>query len=123
LPEFGLDYRARRGMQLTAPIFECEYEIVPSHDINGVGLLYFAAYPIIVDICAMRHAGRTFATDFSTRHRDIFYFANSDADDILVYRIHHWCADERHIRMEASLSRKGDGVLMAYAITSKDRSR
>jgi probable biosynthetic protein (TIGR04098 family) len=110
-------------MQSPSPIFECEYEIIPPHDINGVGLLYFAAYPIIIDICATRYAGRAFATGFSTRRRDIFYFANSDADDTLIYRIHHWRADPQQIELEASLSRKSDGVLMAYAVASKDRVR
>src|SRR5262249_34983914 len=62
LPEFARDYRARRSEDLGQPIFECEYEIIPGYDINGVGLLYFAAYPMINDICAVRHAGRSFAT-------------------------------------------------------------
>jgi probable biosynthetic protein (TIGR04098 family) len=123
LPEFGREYRAKRAEALAAPTFECEYEIVPSHDINGVGLLYFAAYPIIMDICMMRYAGRAFAIDFSTRRRDIFYFANSDADETLIYRIHRWRADEQRLEMEGSLCRKSDGVLMAYAVTSKDRIR
>jgi probable biosynthetic protein (TIGR04098 family) len=123
LPEFGEAYRAKRGGQLPTPVFECEYEILPPHDINGVGLLYFAAYPVIVDICTMRHAGRAFATHFSTRRRDIFYFANSDADETLIFRIHQWRAGERAIEFEASLSRKSDGVLMAYGVTSKDRIR
>jgi probable biosynthetic protein (TIGR04098 family) len=121
LPEFGHEYRARRAQVLAAPIFECEYEIIPPHDINGVGLLYFAAYPIINDICAMRFAGRAFARDFSTQHRDVFYFANSDPDETLIYRIHRWNADDDGIEMEAALSRKSDGVPMAYMVTGKKR--
>jgi probable biosynthetic protein (TIGR04098 family) len=123
LPEFGQVYRVRRAMQLSAPIFECEYEILPPHDINGVGLLYFAAYPIIADICATRYAGRAMMTTFSTRHRDIFYFANTDPDETLIYRLHHWHADEQHIDMEASLCRKGDGAVMARVVTNKARIR
>jgi probable biosynthetic protein (TIGR04098 family) len=123
LPQFGREYRARRAEPLAAPTFECEYEIVPSHDINGVGLLYFAAYPIIMDICMMRYGGRAFATGFSTRRRDIFYFANSNADETLIYRIHRWRAGEQHLEIEGSLCRKSDGALMAYAVTSKDRIR
>ena len=110
-------------MQLSAPIFECEYEIVPPHDINGVGLLYFAAYPIIADICAARYAGCAMMTTFSTRHRDIFYFANTDADETLIYRLHHWQADAQHIEMEASLFRKRDGAVIAHVVTNKDRIR
>jgi probable biosynthetic protein (TIGR04098 family) len=123
MPAFGEEYRARRAAQLSKQIFECEYEIIPPHDINGVGLLYFAAYPIINDICAMRYAGRSFATDFSTTNRDVYYFSNSDPNETLIYRIHRWHANEGHIEMEATISRKTDGVLMAYVMTEKDRVR
>jgi probable biosynthetic protein (TIGR04098 family) len=118
LPPFGRAYRAQRAVELPEAIFECCYDIIPFHDINGVGLLYFAAYPIINDICAMRYAGAAL-TKFSTRNRDVFYFANCDAEEKLIYRLHHWRAHEDRIEMEASISRKSDGVLMAYAVTTK----
>jgi probable biosynthetic protein (TIGR04098 family) len=121
LPEFAHEYRARRAREQAPPRFECQYEIIPPHDINGVGLLYFAAYPIINDICAMRFAGSAFARDFSTQHRDVFYFANSDPDETLIYRIHDWHADDAVVEMEASLSRKSDGALMACIVTAKRR--
>jgi probable biosynthetic protein (TIGR04098 family) len=120
LPVFGRDYRVRRSEKLAPPIFECEYEIIPSHDINGVGLLYFAAYPTINDICATRYAGRSLATGFSTRHRDVFYFSNCDPDETLIYRLHRWAAASDRVEMEGSISRKSDGVLMAYIMTVKD---
>jgi probable biosynthetic protein (TIGR04098 family) len=120
LPEFARGYRERRAAQLPPAIFECEYDVVPGHDINGVGLLYFAAYPMINDVCATRHAGRSLATAFSTTHRDVFYFSNSDADETLVWRLHRWEGDDDRIAMEASLSRKSDGVLMAYVVTEKE---
>jgi probable biosynthetic protein (TIGR04098 family) len=121
VPEFGRDYQGRRAEMLTPPIFECEYEIMPSHDINGVGLLYFAAYPMIDDICAARHAGRMYATGFSTCHRDIFYFGNSDADDKLIYRLHRRAGDGDSVEIESSISRKSDGNLMARIFTQKVR--
>ncbi len=120
LPEFAREYRARRGAEVTKPLFECEYTIVPYHDINGVGLLYFAAYPIINDICAGRHAGRYYAS-LSTRQRDVFYFANCEPDETLIYRIHRWQETVAGIEVEESLSRKSDGTLMAYTFTSKGR--
>jgi probable biosynthetic protein (TIGR04098 family) len=119
-PAFGRGYGERRAATLAAPLFECEYEIIPNHDINGVGLLYFAAYPMINDICVARYAGRSYATRFSTRHRDVFYFANSDPDDTLIFRLHRWQADDHRIEAEGSISRKSDGVLMAYIVTAKD---
>lgn len=121
LPQFAEAYRARRASPLAAALFECEYEIVPFHDINGVGLLYFAAYPVINDICAMRYAGRDALAQFSTVRRDVFYFANCDRDETLLYRIHRWEAREGSIALEESLSRKSDGVLMSYTITEKER--
>lgn len=121
LPEIGREYRAQRGAPFTPPIFECEYEIIPYHDINGVGLLYFAAYPIISDICAMRYAGRSVYAKFSTSSRQVFYFSNCDPDETLIYRIHRWRANEQSIELEDSISRKSDGVLMAYILTKKDR--
>jgi len=121
LPEFGQEYRARRAGAPATPVFECQYEIIPPHDINGVGLLYFAAYPIINDICAGRFAGASFAREFSTQRRDVFYFANSDPDEKLIYRIHRWDADDDTIEMEASLSRQSDGVTMASIVTGKTR--
>jgi probable biosynthetic protein (TIGR04098 family) len=121
VPEFGRDYQGRRAETLAPPIFECEYEIMPSHDINGVGLLYFAAYPMIDDICAARHAGRMYATGFSTRYRDIFYFGNSDADDRLIYRLHSQAGDGDSVEIESSISRKSDGNLMARIFTHKVR--
>ena len=121
VPEFGRDYQGRRAETLAPPIFECEYEIMPSHDINGVGLLYFAAYPMIDDICAARHAGRRYATGLSTRSRDIFYFGNSDADDKLIYRLHRRAGDDDFVEMESSISRKSDGSLMARIFTQKVR--
>lgn len=122
LPEFARDYRARRSENLGQSIFECDYEIIPSYDINGVGLLYFAAYPIINDICATRHAGHSFATQYSTVRRDVFYYGNSDPDDTLLYRLHRWVADDRTIDMESSIWRKSDGNLIAHVLTRKVRT-
>jgi probable biosynthetic protein (TIGR04098 family) len=120
-PEFGQDYRARRSQSLPAAIFQCEYEIIPAYDINGVGLLYFAAYPIINDICAARHGGRSLMMDYSTLRRDVFYFGNSNPDEVLLYRLHEWHADDRSIDMTATLSRKSDGAVIAQIVTRKVR--
>ena len=122
LPEFAEEYRLRRSMQMVAPLFEYEYSIAPCYDINGVGLLYFAAYPMINDICAGRYAGPSYA-GFSTLRRDVFYFANCDAADTVIYRIHRWQAADGGIEAEESLTRKSDGVLMSYSLTAKSLAR
>ena len=60
LPEFGVEYRARRAQESVENLYECDYEILPPHDINGVGLLYFAAYPSVFDLCFERSEGKGF---------------------------------------------------------------
>ena len=97
------------------------YEIIPAYDINGVGLLYFAAYPIINDICAARHSGRSLMMDFGTVRRDVFYFANCNPDETLLYRRHECGADEGAIDMAASICRKSDGNVIAHVLTRKMR--
>ncbi|MDA9401655.1 Pnap_2097 family protein [Bradyrhizobium sp. CCBAU 45389] len=117
LPAFVSEYREVRARTPAAPLFETEYDIIPFHDINGVGLLYFASYPIISDICALRYS-----PDFSeqsTVSRDIYYFANADIKDRIVFRIHKWEQSETLLATEISLSRKSDGVMMAYMMTKK----
>jgi probable biosynthetic protein (TIGR04098 family) len=116
-PGFMLEYRDRRAASVPPALFETEYEIIPFHDINGVGLLYFASYPIISDICSLRYAA-DFA-GLSTISRDICYFANADARDMLIFRVHKWEQSAARLNVETSLSRKSDGRLMAYVITSK----
>lgn len=120
LPSFAQEYRAQRAAELPQAIFETEYSIVPPHDINGVGLLYFAAYPIIVDICAMRYGPPSMLSDYSTTLRDVYYFANTTPDDILIFRVHGWSQVGDTLRFESSLSRKSDGKLMAYVVTGKE---
>lgn len=121
MPDFGLGYREQRASVLRPALFEAEYKIVPYHDINGVGLLYFAAYPTISDICELAYTGgkNQWASDASTVSRDVFYFANSDAQERLVYRVHRNQQISGGVVMESSLSRVSDGVLMAYIRTQK----
>lgn len=121
LPEFVHEYRALRAATLVPPLFETEYEIVPPHDINGVGLLYFAAYPIITDVCALRYAGLRLASEFSTTFRDVCYFANSTPDEILLFRVHRWDETPTSIAFDATISRKSDGKVMAWVTTEKRR--
>ena len=121
LPDFGLGYRLQRGNALPPALFETTYDIVPYHDINGVGLLYFAAYPTINDICelAFMERNQRWAFDSSTLSRDIFYFANADAQDRLLYRVHAKRPIAGGVAIESSLSRLSDGALMAYLVTHK----
>jgi len=119
-PDFMIEYRDRRATTLPPALFETEYEIIPFHDVNGVGLLYFASYPIISDICSLRYAADFAAR--STVSRDISYFANADVGDRLMFRVHKWDSSDGGLDVESSLSRKSDGRLMAYMVTKKSDS-
>ncbi len=122
MPEFGIQYRNRRNSTLSPAEFECEYRLIPFHDINGVGLLYFAAYPTISDICELEYMGRgnRWASEASTTQRDIYYFANCDIDDRIIYRVHARRDLDGAVEIESSLSRKSDGRTMAYLVTRKE---
>jgi probable biosynthetic protein (TIGR04098 family) len=117
---FATEYRDQRSATLARPLFQCEYEINPFYDINGVNLLYFASYPIISDSCALRH-DRDLASRYATRSRDVFYFANTNTDEGLVFSIHSWQQQADTLEMETSISRSVDGTLMAYLRTEKVR--
>jgi probable biosynthetic protein (TIGR04098 family) len=69
--------------------FGVDYEVEPSRDLNGVGLLYFASYFSIVDWVTLRwwrHAGRTDEA-FLERvavDQQICYLGNADADCVIA---------------------------------------
>jgi probable biosynthetic protein (TIGR04098 family) len=121
MPKLGQGYRERRNGTLAPALFEASYNIIPYHDINGVGLLYFAAYPTISDICELKYMGRAndWALEASTVSRDVFYFANSDARDRLIYRVHARHDTASGVDIESSISRASDGAVMAYLVTRK----
>lgn len=122
-PDFITGYQKARSDLANAKsaAFEREYRISPYHDINGVGLLYFAAYPIIADTCELDfRGGNSWSETASTVERDIFYFANSDADASLMFSAN--IDDTPDLAAtEAIISRKGDQTPMALVRTKKMR--
>ena len=112
-PDFGAEYRVRRAAAPDEVLWQTEYEILPSHDINGVGLLYFAAYPTIFDLCVERYEGKGFLLAHSTVSKDVLYFANSEPTETLVFRLHARRTEGDLIEHHASLSRKSDGQRMS----------
>ncbi len=116
LPDFIEDYRRLRAADLGPAIFETKYEIIPQHDINGVGLIYFAAYPNIADICLMRYLGGAHAAmEWSPLERDVCYFANASPTEALVFRVHsaRKSPDGDIATYVGSISRKSDDKTMA----------
>ncbi len=99
-------------------IFSCEYDINPYYDINGVGLLYFAAYPIISDICFSGYINES-KYSHHTVYRDIFYFANSDPKDKILFQLNFFSLKDGKIKTLTSLYRQIDNKLLAKIITVK----
>lgn len=122
MPPFGVEYRQRRAEEPEGELFACDYEILPPHDINGVGLLYFAAYPSIFDLCLERAEGRGFLLGHSTVSKDLCYFANSEPDEPLRFRLHAREEADGAVRHLASLYRGGDGKRMAEVRSVKRRA-
>ncbi len=114
-PAFAAAFREHRAVNERASDFEAEYTLQPNYDINGVRLLYFAAYPMIADLCEARAAADPVDWHMarSVIARDIFYAANCDLHDRILYRRH--VGDAEH--SEASLSRRSDGKLMSFVVT------
>jgi len=100
-------------------IFTCEYDVNPYYDINGVGLLYYAAYPIVSDSCCLKYFKDYKSNSYQTIYRDIFYFANCNPTDKIIFQLNFIDQKENKIRMLTSLYRQSDNKLLAKILTVK----
>jgi len=141
IPHFGNEYRLIKKGELEeikmdkisfsvtdASIFETEYELNPYYDLNGVGLLYFAAYPIISDVCVGRYFHNKYGEDerweqtYYTLSRDVLYYANCNANDKIIFKLHDFGPiDKQRVKVSCSLYRKSDNKVMARLFTIKER--
>jgi probable biosynthetic protein (TIGR04098 family) len=121
LPAFAKEYQEERAViGAGRPVIRsAAYDLMPERDINGVGLLYFAVYPVISEICEGRliPPEERLARVGRTQVRDIFYFANADAGSQIEWRLH---LDDGRCS-EATLVRD-DGVAMALIRTERGES-
>lgn len=101
-------------------LFSCEYSITPYYDINGVGLLYYAAYPIISDKCLLAYNPDYIF--YHTVYRDVFYFANSNLDDRIVFHLNSIIQTEKLIKIQTTLYRESDNQLISKILTVKQRA-
>lgn len=86
---------ATRARQSLATALTFEYSIDPSRDLNGVGLLYFAAYFSIVDsglLRLWRELGRDDRSflDRVVSDQRLCYLGNADAGSVLRIDVRHW---------------------------------
>jgi probable biosynthetic protein (TIGR04098 family) len=139
-PDFGNRYRLLRKGEVTDitlgdasfslssdAVSESVYQLNPYYDLNGVGLLYFAAYPIINDVCEARYFNKTsperrWELNYYTLSRDIFYLGNCNSNDEIVHRLHAVEYDSAgRLLTQSSLFRKSDGAPLARIFTVKEK--
>ena len=108
-------------------IAEIKYIINPFYEINGVGLLYFASYPIISDKCESDYFNSTnkfgrWEAEFSSTARDVFYFANCNINDSILYRLNSFeFISDKKVKLFSSLYRVSDMTLMAQIFSIKEK--
>lgn len=109
-------------------LFETEYNINPYTDLNGVNLLYFAAYPLIFDYCERQYvrsiqSGKILKDDWgistSSLAKDIHYLGNADINEALVFKLSTFEINEGRIYSHGSLYRKSDSELVAHIFSVK----
>lgn len=138
-PIFGNEYRLIKKNELKTffykdyifhisdeQLFIIEYSLNPYYDLNGVGLLYFASYPIINDFCELQffnsQGDLKWEENYFTLFRDVMYYANCDSRDKIIYVLNsvEELSDSR-VKLCSTLIRKSDGMMMARIFTIKQK--
>lgn len=130
IPIFLSDYRLMRKRELEdiatvngdfkitdTILYKCEYIINPYYDLNGVGLLYYASYPLISDTCMLKYNNEFF--EYNTVYRDIFYFANANRNEKVLFELNTLEENDNEIRTTTSLFRSSDKKIIAKILTVK----
>ena len=121
---------------------EVLYEIMPEHDLNGAGLLYFARYVAMMNYAERillserlaRPLSRQLVECLAVERRRVFYFTNADAGDrVRIFVDAAFVpptavvgAGKRRslgqLVFRLDLHRASDGALMASSVASKSIS-
>ncbi|MBY0518476.1 MAG: hypothetical protein K2P81_16310 [Bacteriovoracaceae bacterium] len=106
------------------PIYEMDYHLDPYIDLNGVGLLYFAAYPHIYDTCERSFmnkeiVGQDWSLAASPLSRDTFYLGNVDVKDSIVCRVLEHKIKNGKAYFVSELIRKSDSKRISIAVSIK----
>lgn len=139
-PVFGNEYRLIKKGDLKTffykdyifnisetEIFSFKYSLNPYYDLNGVGLLYFASYPIINDFCELQYFNslgkeEKWEENYCTLFRDVMYYANCGSRDKIIYILNSvdYLADDK-VKLCSTLFRESDGKMMARLFTIKQK--
>jgi probable biosynthetic protein (TIGR04098 family) len=106
-----------------------EYQLVPDRDLNGAGLVYFANYPMFLDICerdVLASAPAALSDDLID-HRSVIrrrsaYLNNAASRDTLRIEIEPWIrvADSGlHLHVNSRMFRRSDERLMMVSTVHK----
>jgi probable biosynthetic protein (TIGR04098 family) len=114
---------------MTAGAVQCEYRLVPDRDLNGAGLVYFANYPMFLDICerdVLAGARLPLSHEALDRrtviHRRSAYLNNASSRDTLRIEIEPWARTAEsglHLHVNARMFRRSDGRLMMVSTVRK----
>ena len=125
------------GNRKSVPLGECiaQIPINPDRDINGVGLVYFANYVTFLDSAERTLLGRLVDTqgarlDVGTRslvEREIAYYANAQADDVVEVKVTASRLERRPedpprtvlVRFDYCAHRCSDGRLLCVSAAKK----
>jgi probable biosynthetic protein (TIGR04098 family) len=97
---------------MTSGVVTREYRLLPDRDLNGAGLVYFANYPIFLDICerdvlatAQLPLSDSLIDRRTVLRRRSAYLNNASAKDTLRIEIEPW------VRVESSTAVDRDGAI------------
>jgi probable biosynthetic protein (TIGR04098 family) len=106
-----------------------DYKLVPDRDLNGAGLVYFANYPMFLDICerdVLASARRPLTDDLIDRRtlvrRRSAYLNNASSRDTLRIEIEPWLRASNaglHLHINGRMFRRSDDRLMMVATARK----
>ena len=139
IPDFAEDYRLLRKNDLACVtykhlkfdvqdhnLYQMPYTLNPYYDLNGVNLLYFAAYPIINDYCEAQYFNTVvghqerWEQEYYTAYKDVFYFSNCNINDTVIYRLLNKTQHEDgSVQLVSELVRKSDALVMARIFSVK----
>ncbi len=139
-PAFGNEYRLVKKQVLKElkcddkvfeikdeVLFETEYELNPYYDLNGVNLLYFAAYPVINDVCEARYFNpknldERYEQTYYTAYKDVLYYANCNLNDAIIYQLNDCRTFDDAYHISSTLRRKSDNAIIARVFAVKRRA-
>jgi hypothetical protein len=106
-----------------------DYKLVPDRDLNGAGLVYFANYPMFLDICErdVLASARVPLTDDLIDRRTLVrrrsaYLNNASSRDTLRIEIEPWLRASDaglHLHVNGRMFRRSDDRLMMVATARK----